>query len=343
MTRFAAFAVIASLFCTPALAQMGGGAPAGAAGSAVQSSGAQSLGNHMGQNNMTQDQFNQLSEYVDQARRLSKTDRDKGKTEADLKREDIAAASELVISLKLGCAVADAQLAAQGKTDASGKPAQMNAYEVACGNGLGYFVVSQAPSAPYAISCFTAKARHDMDAAKGPTSDAECRLPANADVNAAAGAVLARAGAPCMVDKLAWMGQSDTTATEYDEAACHDGTGYVLATALAGSMAPPRAVACKDAAAEGLPCTLTEVAAPAATITLQTFKDALAEHHVACSASGEHVIGQQNKSKRYVVEFKCAEQPAGLVAFIPLAGNTAPFETVDCTKAAALGAKCTLQ
>ena len=50
-------------------------------------------GNHMGQNNMTQDQFNQMADYADTAKRLTKEDKAKGKTIADLLAEDKAAAT----------------------------------------------------------------------------------------------------------------------------------------------------------------------------------------------------------------------------------------------------------
>jgi len=54
------------------------------------------------------------------------------------------------------------------------------------------------------------------------------------------------------------------------------------------------------------------------------------------------VVGQENVLKRYVVEFQCPQQPKGLVAFIPLNGNTAKFETLDCKAAAKKGVTCQL-
>jgi len=43
-----------------------------------------------------------------------------------------------------------------------------------------------------------------------------------------------------------------------------------------------------------------------------------------------------------VAEFQCSEHPEGLIAYIPLEGNSAPFETIDCAAAAKRGLKCTL-
>jgi hypothetical protein len=323
----------------PAGAQSG---PPGA-GNAIQSSGAQPIGNHLGQNNMTQDQFNQLSEYVDQAHRLSKDDKAKGKTEADLKAEDKAAAADIAKTLSLPCDVTDAELVVRSSPGKDGKGATMSGYETACGGGMGYFLVSQAPQNAYGVSCFTAQARHELDATKGKTDDAVCRLPANADVNAMAGRLLGQFGATCAVQKLAWMGQSDITHAEYNEAACADGKGYVLVTALPGAQAQAHAISCADAAQQGLACKLTSVPKSAEpVVTLQTFKDALAAHKVACDIGGERVIGRENVQKRYVVEFVCAQQPKGLVAFIPVGAVTAPFETTDCAVAAKRGLACKL-
>ncbi|SRR5579862_372582 len=328
--QFAALCLALVVLATPASAQSGG------AGGALQSSGAQPLGDHMGQNNMTQDQFNQLSDYVDQAKRLTKEDKAKGKTKDDLKKEDSAAAADLAQALAVPCEVTDAELVAQSS-------AGMKGYEAACGNGMGYFLVSEPSKQPYGISCFTARAKHDLDAAKGKTADAQCQLPANADIDAVAGRVLAGLNVTCAVRKLSWMGRSDTTNSEYNEVSCADGKGYILVTPEPGSATAPHALGCADAAVQGIRCKLTAVAQSAQpALTLQTFKDALKQHNVSCDAGGERVIGQENVQKRYVVEFKCPQQPRGLVAFIPIGANTTPFETTDCATAAKRGLACKL-
>lgn len=249
----------------------------------------------------------------------------------------MAAAADIAKAMNVPCQLADAELAAQGAGNLKG-------YEIACGDGMGYFVGTSASGTPYGLSCLTAQAKHDFDAANGHTDDAECRLPANADLKAGVGRMLGGLGKACVVQKIDWMGRSDATKSEYNEAACADGHGFVLVSAEPGSTAPPHAFSCEDAAAQGIGCKLTKVAGGGgvATITLQTFKDALSQHKVACDAGGERVIGQENVQKRYVVEFKCTGQPKGLVAFIPTGANTAPFETTDCATAAKRGLACKL-
>ncbi|MDE1985701.1 MAG: hypothetical protein KGJ28_04100 [Alphaproteobacteria bacterium] len=333
---------VAAALAVVALGTAALGQAAGAAGGAISNSGAVPMGNHMGQNNMTQDQFNQVVDYADQSKRLTKEDKAKGKTLADVLAEDKSTAITLVKSMPLACDVTEAMLAAKGPVTTDGKTVNTKTYEVACANGLGYFLVSQDPGSPYGFSCFAADATRAADVAAGRTPGAVCKLPPNADMKAMAGAVLTKIGINCPVRDYKWVGQSTKTNTEYDEVACTGGQGYMLASALPGSTNPVRVETCHESAAAGLPCKLSDNGPPA--LTLQTFKDALVQHNVACDASDKDVriIGQENGQKRYVVEFRCTQQPKGLVAFIPLSGNPAPFETLDCAAAAKRGIKCNL-
>ena len=113
--------------------------------------------------------------------------------------------------------------------------------------------------------------------------------------------------------------------------ACSGGTGFVIASPLPGATQTVSALSCPDSYRRNIPCKLSSNGAPI--LTLDTFKEVLAQHKVACTAEAVRSIGRQNVSKRHVVEFKCPEQPGGLVAFIPLEDATAPFETMDCATA----------
>ncbi|MDE2113197.1 MAG: hypothetical protein KGJ79_18870 [Alphaproteobacteria bacterium] len=333
---------VAVLLAAAAFSASASGQAAGAASSAVSNSGAVDVGNHLGQNNLTQDQFNQVIDYADKSRRLTKEDKAKGKTLADVLAEDKTSAIALAKSMPLSCEVTEAILAAQGPVASDGKTVNTKTYEVSCANGLGYFLISQDSGNPYGFSCFAADATRAADVAAGRTPGAVCKLPANADMKAMAASVLNKAGISCSVRDYKWVGQSTKTKTEYDEVACTGGQGYMLASALPGSTKPVSIETCHESAAAGLPCKLSDNGPPA--LSLQTFKDALVQHNVACVANDKdiRVIGQENSKKRYVVEFQCAQQPKGLVAFIPLAGNTAPFETLTCAAASKRGIKCSL-
>src|SRR5262249_52089006 len=134
------------------------------------------------------------------------------------------------------------------------------------------------------------------------------------------------------------------TTTEYTEVACADGKGFLLGTALPGAEGSTRVVSCAEAAGQGKPCALTKMivagASPSAAEPLPTreaFKASLSQHGIACTPAGDddiRLIGKQNKSQRHVVEFKCPEQPKGLVALIPLGSNPSPFQSMNCADAA---------
>jgi hypothetical protein len=336
MNRCITFAVVAL-----ALAALGAPAAGQASMGADAATRAQPTQNHMGQNNMTQEQFNQLADYADQAKRLTKEDKAKGKTLKDLLAEDLASATALAKSMPLSCDVTEAVLAAEGPVVADGKTVNTKTYEAACANGMGYFLISQEPGKPYGFSCFAADATRAADVAARRPSGTMCPLPPNANAKAAMVTVLSHAGTNCTVRDYRWVGTSSVTNSEFNEVACNDGKGYILKTALPGSIVQPIAIDCHTSGMQGLPCTLTS---SGMVVTVQTFKDALAAHKVACTAADGNVraLGQQNASKRYVVEFQCPEQPKGLVAFIPLNGNSAPFETLNCAAAAKKGAVCKL-
>jgi hypothetical protein len=338
MNRCMTFAVAAlalGLLGSPAAAQASGG------GGVINGPNGPEYSGHMGRT-LNQEQFNKLGDYADVAKRLTKEDKARGKTLKDLLAEDQASAAALVKAMPLSCDVTQALQVAQGPATVDGKSVDTRTYEAACANGMGYFLIAPEAGKPSGFSCFAADATRAADVAAGRQPSAVCQLPPNADVKAMAAAAMTHYGTNCAVRDLRSVGVSSATNTEYNEVACLDGKGYMLLTAMPGSMAAPRAIDCHTAGMQGLPCTLTS---SGTVVTVQTFRDALAAHKVPCSASDSSVraIGQQTASKRYVVEFQCPEQPKGLVAFIPLNGNTAPFETLNCAAAAKKGAACKLQ
>ena len=251
------------------------------------------------------------------------------------------AAVDLVQKMSVPCDVVDAQRAGGGKVPVDGRKVEVNVFEAACRSGTGYFLVSQKPRQPLAISCFAAEAARGADVAKGATPDGfTCALSDHADTKLMAGSVLKQAGTACNVREYHWIGVSYTTGTEFSEVACDDGHGYVLelpATSAAGSLA---IVGCQDAVKDGVLCSLTHVTKP---VTLQTLRDAIKAHPVSCEPTQIKYMGRETEGRRYVVELLCPDQPNGLVAFIPLGDNAKPFETVDCPTATQRAAvQCTL-
>ncbi len=320
-----------------AAAQMQGGSEGsgtpGVGGSSVQP------GSQNGRT-ITSDDLNKLQDYANMSKRL--TGENKGKTVEQLMAEDKAAAVALVAKMPLACQVDKAILAAEGPETVDGKTVQTKTYETVCSNGMGYFLTSRDSGAPSGASCLAADTLRQADLKAGRKPGIFCQLPEIADVKALATNVMTRAGTPCTVRDYRWAGQSTAAHTEFDEVVCNDNAGYMLAIALPGSAAPVRVSTCHDSAMRGLPCKLSDNGGEI--ITVQTFKDALQKRAIACDASDKdvHVFGQENVQKRFVVEFKCSQRPAGLVAYIPLNGSKAPFEAVDCATAAKRGVVCKL-
>jgi hypothetical protein len=140
------------------------------------------------------------------------------------------------------------------------------------------------------------------------------------------------------VSNFRWFGFSASSQTEYSEVACADGKGYLLKMPRIG--ATVSVLSCQEAAQQGLKCRLTEGGRVAAAATMQTFREALKQNGVRCEPTQMRTIGRESVDKRYVVEVQCPEQPNGLVAFIPLEGNTHPFETIDCPAAVERQIQC---
>jgi hypothetical protein len=255
-------------------------------------------------------------------------------------------------ALKLSCNIQDAQLADENKMSVNGRDVTALTFEIACSDGMGYFVVSQNPEPPVGYSCFTIEGEHAAAIAKGQKFDQACVLQENHDLASVASNVMRNLGTTCKVSRQQWLGQNDAKTAEYTEVACDDSKGYILSTALPGSPMQGNAIPCDEAHAHGLACQMTRAATGTAVAvgkegapTVDDFKTALVQHGVACTVTADadiHLIGKQNKSQRHVVEFKCPEHPKGLVALIPLGRNTSPFQTMDCEAAAKIGAACKL-
>ena len=260
------------------------------------------------------------------------------KESAQAHAKSMTQSAKLIEALHLACALSNAQLVVAGtrKPAAAGKAVETRVYEVACGAQLGYLLETQGSDAPIAISCFSAEITRAADVAKGMEPGFFCKLPENKDVYAGVSSMIAAAGEPrCTVRDVKAFGRSASTQSEYSEVACQDGKGFLLRTPLPGSTAKALVTGCADAAKQGIKCRLTEAGPVEIPVTLDTFKAALSQHGVSCKIDPIRMIGQEDHLKRYVVEYRCADQGMVAVAFLPLEGNTNPFESIDCKTAAA--------
>jgi hypothetical protein len=249
--------------------------------------------------------------------------------------------AKLLAALQLSCEISAAQLVVSGSRRIDGKETPVRVFDVACAQGLGYLLETQGAATPVAISCLTAEEARAADVAKGKEPGFFCKLPENHDVYAAVASLIASGtgGAQCMVQRLQWLGRSDSAHSEYSEVACEGGKGYVLGTALPGSQAKVTVTSCGDAARQGVRCRLTDSGPAENEPTLDTLKEVLAPH-VSCKIDPIRLVGQEEHLKRYVVEYHCADQPAAGIAFVPLPGNTNPYESIDCAAGAIRGIAC---
>jgi hypothetical protein len=250
-------------------------------------------------------------------------------------------AAKLIAALQLPCDVSAAQLVVSGTRKLEGKDTPVSVYETACSQSLGYLLESQGSATPVSISCLTAEEQRAADVAKGKEPGFFCKLPENRDVYAI---VAAQIAAGCKVRQLQWLGRSEAAHSEYSEVACEDGKGYVLSVALPGSQARPAVTNCGEESKLGVHCRLTQTASTATTddnVSLDTLKEALAQH-LTCKIGPVRLIGQEDHLKRYVVEYRCTEPASGGIAFLPLPGNTNPYETLECSRGALRGIACVL-
>ncbi|MGB6310000.1 MAG: hypothetical protein WBF89_19615 [Steroidobacteraceae bacterium] len=254
-----------------------------------------------------------------------------------------ARSEKLLKALGLACEVSDARLVVAGtrRPASGGKEVETRVYEVACSGAMGHLLEQQAAENPVSVSCLSAEEARAADAAKGKEPGFFCTLPENKDVySMVASLIAAGGGAACAVSNLQLFGRSASTRSEYTEVVCKDGKGFLLRTPMPGSQAEIVVTSCTDAAKQGIKCRLTDAGPIEAPVTLDTLKGALAEHGVSCNVQQIRLIGQEDHLKRYVVEYRCADQPAAAVAFVPLPGNTNPYETEDCAAAASRDIQC---
>jgi hypothetical protein len=267
----------------------------------------------------------------------------KNDTSADVPKDPVLARAKakaqslpLLEALQLSCDVSDAKLVIAGtrRPKSGGREQETRVYEVACAGKTGYLLETVGKEMPIGISCLSAEEARAADVAKNKEPSFFCKLPENTDVYAmVTSMILAGVGAHCDVGTLRLYGRSESTHSEYSEVACKDGKGFLLRITQPGFQAETVVMSCADAAKQSIKCRLTDPGPVEVPVTLQTFKEALARNGVTCDIGQIRLIGQEDHLKRYVVEYICANQGKSAIAFLPLAGNSNSYESLDCATA----------
>jgi hypothetical protein len=211
----------------------------------------------------------------------------------------------------------------------SSASAKVDRYEVACSEGGGYML-----DAPGAGSTATAQASSCLAAA---STGYQCKLTPKAAQIAPISALAASADKSCQVSDVRWVGIEPTSKNVFYEVACTGRAGFIMETSPAGALV--KSTDCVRASGIGGGCKLTDMTQARAGAA-QTYAAALKSNNVACTPQDYREIGEETGFKRSVIEFKCPERPAGLVAFIPQAGSTKKFESMDCLTAEGRNLKC---
>ncbi len=208
-------------------------------------------------------------------------------------------------------------------TDAAylGQSGKANVYELACKEGLGYVLLTGGPDPAKAYDCV-----HTLG---NPTL--ECRLPENANPKAALSPIFASAGHPCTIKDARFIGGDANT--NFYEAACQEGPGYVLETPALGKTAAVKVMPCLETVGSGvLECTLTpkaQMIAPIAALTAKSGK--------TCEVSDARYVGQSTTDDSVYYEVACGAK-AGYIIQTTKAG--AFKAAVDCANAAGIGGGC---
>ncbi|MEW6598463.1 MAG: hypothetical protein AB1429_13335 [Pseudomonadota bacterium] len=244
---------------------------------------------------------------------ISKEDQAKGMKEAPA----------IVQTLKLSCDVTDARFIGNlTMNNKDGKPAGGPAYEVACKTGGGYTFLNKQPD-PVVLDCLAA----------GESGALACRLPGNSDPKQVLAPYLADAGRTCTLKAAKYLGATPAGVTFY-EAACTEGPGYVIQTAVRGSGGKALVQPCIALYDTKLACTLTTKDQ-----SIAAAKTVFATSGKSCDVTDVRFIGQTQDGKD-AWEVACAAKGVGFMTVSDGAGKVT--QAVPCANASMMFGGCKL-
>ncbi len=223
------------------------------------------------------------------------------------------------------CQISDVRLLGSTSGDAP-----IDRYEVACGASGGGIIdyPSFKSAAPIAY--------HNCLMVDGGKS--ACTLTTKAQINAQMAPLAAKADPKCQVSGSRFVGVGKETQATYYEFGCSNSVGFMVEVKADGSYS--RVVPCSAAAGLG-GCTLTAAGTIAAGANA-TYTALLKTAGKTCNVSDYNVVGSQDATHRDYVEFKCPEQPWGLIGFVPQPGTQSDVNVTDCFTDQVRHKSCTL-
>ncbi|HYE44573.1 MAG TPA: hypothetical protein VEA44_02245 [Caulobacter sp.] len=195
--------------------------------------------------------------------------------------------------------------------------------EVACQGGVGYILETASP----ANVSGEAKLNSCLNYEAGQT--VACELTDRATQLAVVDKLMASSGKACVMKDRRYV-LSTTKGESWYEAACQDGTGYMVEQKADGTLS--RALACADADFVGGGCTLTDARA-AKTEQNGLYSRLATNAGFKCTVEKYGIFTVPNKE---VVELKCSDRADGAIA--EFKGSTGTI--YNCAVAEAQGYRC---
>ncbi len=212
-----------------------------------------------------------------------------------------------------GCVVSDARVIGSTSTGAL-----IDRYEVGCGTQMGGIIdyAQLGQTAPTEFkSCLVVEG-----------SNSACQFTTKDQILAVMKPVAAKSDPKCDVNNVRFVGITKESDGFYYEFGCSNQPGFIVLTKLDNTFV--RSVPCASAAGLG-GCQYTDKGAAAADAKT-TYTAALKKGGLTCTVQDYNVIGTQESTKRDYIEFKCAENPWGVIGFVPQADSTSSLSVDDC-------------
>jgi hypothetical protein len=199
-------------------------------------------------------------------------------------------------------------------------------YEIACGNGSGYILTRSANGAnpPSALPCVAYES----------SGSTKCKLTDTAKQLALVDTLAAASGKPCVVKDKRYVATT-ANGTDYYEAGCSDGKGYMFEAAADGSL--KTTIPCTQASQVLGGCTLTDTRV-AQTEELSLYSSLAKKAGFDCDVS-KYADFPTSDNNTEIVEMACSNRSDGGVGIFPAAANAKP-EVLNCLRAEAEGYHC---
>ncbi|WP_303829177.1 hypothetical protein [Asticcacaulis taihuensis] len=212
-----------------------------------------------------------------------------------------------------GCQISDARVIGSTSTEPL-----IDRYEVGCGAQAGGII-------DYAQLGAKAPTEFKSCLVVDGTSSA-CQFTTKEQTMAVLKPVAAAADKDCQVNNVRFVGVNKENDGMFYEFGCANKPGFIALTKLDNTF--ERSITCASAAGLG-GCKFTDAGVAAADAN-GTYSALLAKAGFPCTVDDYNVLGTQEQTKRDYVEFKCKEQPWGLIGFVPQPGSTAGVRVNDC-------------